>query len=309
MHARTKRRTSSRKNKTRKGGVFKTALAATALATGAMANKIPLGKGVTPVGVGAYGINRPAPSRNVAGLSVMRENTTPSYLKNRVAHSSNNYSKGKLTPKNAAMMPGWPQPKSNNFVPSSTWKNWTLASEPVGTRYTAPPEIQTWNPYLRGDPEEVVDFYEGFSNADKKKLMETDGDGGMVKRKNTPMWQAAMRHSAKLPDFKSASNYGSTNANHGKQQEQISNLMWQQWATEGRKMGMNIPLNDPRRQSSPPAEWANVPSLVPSWYAKQQFHHGLGPLPSQNIFGTPTMKGNKPLPVNWKNSNLAKNKT
>lgn len=75
--------------------------------------------------------------------------------------------------------------------------------------------------------------------------METDGDGGMVKRKNTPMWQAAMRHSAKLPDFKSASNYGSANANHGKQQEQISNLMWQQWATEGRKMGMNIPLNDP----------------------------------------------------------------
>lgn len=92
-----------------------------------MANKTPLGKGVTPVGVGSYGMNRPAPSRNVAGLSVMPVNTSPAYLTNRIAHNLSNYSEGKLTPKNASMMPGWPQPKSNNFVSSSTWKNWGLA--------------------------------------------------------------------------------------------------------------------------------------------------------------------------------------
>jgi len=155
-------------------------------------------------------------------------------------------------------MRGWPQsPETRVNRPKSIFGNMFASEE--GTRYTSGPEIQTWNPYLRGDPEEMVDYYEGFSNADRKARMNTEGDGGMVKRKNTPMWKAAMRHSADLPSRMSRANE--------------SDAAWKSWAEKGRSLGMNIPLNDPRSQKMPPANWANVPELGPGWFLKRQLYH------------------------------------
>ena len=278
MPQKTKRNNRTRKNKTRRGGMLKAALAATALATGAQ-GKSALGQGVTPRGVGPYGMNRPAPSRNVAGLSVMPVNGTPSYMANRA------YPKGPLFPTNLASYKGWPNAGSTYIK-----NNWSKHLE--GTRYTSEPEVQTWNPYLRGDPEEVVDYYEGFSNADRAARMATNGDGGKVKRKNTPMWKAAMRHSSKLPSVETSKN--------------ISEWKWQKWAEDGRKLGMNIPLNDPRTSAKPNANWANAPHVTPSWYLDEQLYHH-GELPKQSFWGGPKMKGSVAAPEpNWTGSNLGK---
>jgi hypothetical protein len=277
MVSKTKRNNRTRRNKTRRGGMLKAALAATALATGVQGKSV-LGQGVTPRGVGPYGMNRPAPSRNVAGLSVLPVNGTPSYMANRA------YPKGPLFPKNLAHYKGWP-----SSGPSYVQNNWSKHLE--GTRYTSEPEVQTWNPYLRGDPETVVDYYEGFSNADRAARMATNGDGGKVKRKNTPMWKAAMRHSSKLPSVE-------TNKN-------ISQMRWQKWAEDGRKLGMNIPLNDPRTSATPNAKWANAPHYTPSWYLDQQLYHH-GEIPKTDMLGK-YMKGNAPMPEpNWTGSNLGK---
>jgi hypothetical protein len=282
MPAKTKRSNRVRKNKTRRGGVLKTALAAAALATGAQA-KSALGQGVTPRGVGPYGMNRPAPSRNVAGLNVIPENIIhPDPYTAKFA-----YPKGKFFPNQLADFPGWPKPGPGFVESNNLWLN---THHKKGTRHTSEPEIQTWNPYLRGDPEEVVDYYEGFSNADKKARMNTEGDGGKVKRKNTPMWKAAMRHSAKLPPRL--------------MNKHESDLKWTQWAEEGRELGMNIPLNDPRVAESPNPNWANVPEASPEWYLSEQLYHH-GELPKMSL-GKPKMKGNKPFPENWKNSHLGK---
>jgi hypothetical protein len=278
MPQKTKRNNRTRKNKTRRGGMLKAALAAAALATGAQ-GKSALGQGVTPRGVGPYGMNKPAPSRNVAGLSVMPVNGTPSYMANRA------FPKGPLFPKNLANYKGWPNAGSTYVA-----NNWSKHLE--GTRYTSEPEVQTWNPYLRGDPEEVVDYYEGFSNNDKATRMATNGDGGKVKRKNTPMWKAAMRHSSKLPSVETSKN--------------ISEWKWQKWAEEGRKLGMNIPLNDPRTAATPNVNWANAPHVTPSWFLDEQLYHH-GELPKQNFWGQPKMKGSVSAPEpNWAGSNLGK---
>ena len=289
---------SKARRQTRKGGMLKAALAAAALATGAQGAKQALGQG-TSYPVGPYGSSIPAPSRNVAGLSVLPQNYTPAYIKNSA------YPKGRLFPSNLAHYKGWPQ-SPNTYVAPTTWRDHMSSVGNVGTRYTSSPEIQTWNPYLRGDPEEVVDYYEGFSAADRKARMNTEGDGGMVKRKNTPMWKAALRHSAKLPEFKDASAYTDPkNANRGKYRVLESDAAWTHWAETGRKLGMNIPLNDPRRSPNPPANWANVPHMGPGWFMNEQlYHHGLTP---KNSMTGPRMKGNAALPEsNWRNSNLGK---
>ena len=297
MPVKTKRNNRTRKNKTSRGGMLKGFAAATALASGVKGNTA-LGKGMTLRGVGPWGMNRPHPARNVAGLSVLPVNGTPSYMVNRA------YPKGPLYPTNLAGFKGWPN-SGPGFVESNSWHNRGVNK---GTRYASEPEIQTWNPYLRGDPEEVVDYYEGFSNADKAARMATNGDGGKVKRKNTPMWKAAMRHSVKLPAFKSASNYNSDTklAKHGEMQQMISDNQWEKWAEDGRKLGMNIPINDPRRATKPNAKWANVPHTSPDWFLGEQLYHH-GQVPKTNLWGQPRMKGNRAFPEpNWSGSNLGK---
>jgi hypothetical protein len=289
------RRDVRKTRKTRKGGMLKTALATALLASGAQ-GKTALGEGKSYL-VGPYGSEIPHPSRNVAGLSVLPQNVTPSYLKNRA------YPKGPLFPPNIAHYNrGWPQ-SPNTFVKSTGMVDYMSSVGAYGTRYTSAPEIQTWNPYLRGDPEEMVDYYEGYSNADKKLRMNKEGTGGLVKRKDTPMWKAALRHSAELPEFYDSDYY--TTLSDGTKKlllsKSHSDSMWKAWAEKGRNLGMDIPLEDPRRSEHPPADWADVPSLGSGWVLKEQlYHHGLAPKKYMDRY---RMKGNLPLNHNWRRSN------
>lgn len=255
--------------KSKKGGVF-----GTLLKTGLGAAALAKGQQTQLTGPG-YAVGRPHPSRN-GRLNVLPTPTprvAPFFDKHTIASER-----------------VWPTP-----TPGPT--GW-LDPAP-GTRWVSPPEVQTWNPYLRGDPNEVVDYYEGYSAKDKSKRLAEDKAAGInhdsVPRKNTPMWKAAASWSVDLPN-KDLTTY--------------TPMHWKSFAERGRALGMNVPLNDPRNSNvSVSAKWANVPNSVNTRILRHQMYHsGNAPLRMNGYewsgengqYGS--MKWGKPVPKHWRNS-------
>jgi len=172
-----------------------------------------------------------------------------------------------------------------------------------GTRWVAPPEVQTWNPYLRGDSKEIVDYYEGYSEADKAKFIAKDEKAGLIRekvpRQNTPMWRAAESWSVHLPEVS----------------EKGPNLEWESFANQGRKLGMNVPLKDPRiYKKGVDPKWLNVPERIDNEILRTQLYHNVkkpfipinkGPLQGMINDGPSYMKGSMEKPYHWQESSLA----
>jgi len=274
------------KRSTRRGGALKAAaLAAAALASGASGQQY-MGQGQTQLaGPGPYAMGRPYPSRTAPGLNVL-PTPTPSAGPGSVRRFGNGSTYVNL--RNHAMEGVWPTPK-----PGAVKGMFNGAFDPpAGSRYIAPPEVQTWNPYLRGDPHEIVDYYEGYSAKDKAAREANDAAIGVVRepvpRDQTPMWKAAETWSADLP----STQYSSYNP-----------VQWEAYARRGRELGMNVPLNDPRTGPASNPKWANVPPAIFKNVIKSQLYHNQrAPLPG----GPPNRgKGGITLERHWNQSEKA----
>lgn len=285
-----------RTQKAKKGsGLLGLAGLATAAAASPGQSKMNLGPG--------YLQSIPNPARNGRLMVHPTPTPTPSAASMQSFTMKNGTRHTWVNTKAHAYEPVWS--KSNSFVPGA----FSGAFDPKeGTRWRAPPEVQTWNPYLRGDPKEIVDYYEGYGAADKARLVAADKEAGLIReqvpRKDTPMWKAAQSWSVHLPPASTP---------------ERRSLLWESFADQGRKLGMNVPMKDPRiYKKGVNAKWLNVPESVDNEVlAAQLYHHGLKPLAQYN--GNPlsgmrnigrsnmSVKGSKPAKYLLKTSNLGKN--
>jgi len=277
----TKRVQRNKRTKTRRGGALKAAaLGLGALATGAYQ---PLGQGQTALsGPGPYAMGRPFPTRNRVGLNVY-PTPTPSAGPGSMGRIGTHQYVNEARHANEHI---WPTP-----TPGPAVKGWFDPAP--GTRYIAPPEVQTWNPYLRGDPDEVVDYYEGYSQRDKTTREAADAEAGTTRdpviRRDTPMWKAAEAWSLELP----STHYSTYNP-----------IQWEAYARKGRELGMNVPLEDPRVAATPNANWAAVPARLPRNILQSQLYHSQrGPVPGMGLSNKG--KGGINLPRHWTNSALS----
>ena len=167
-----------------------------------------------------------------------------------------------------------------------------------GTRWIAPPEIQTWNPYLRGEPDELVDFYEGYTFLDTMARMQAPGFANClcsVKRRDTPMWRAAELLSVELP------------SRDNLESDALKDSRWEHFAKRATKMGMDIPLKDPRVYPTDDPRWQDVPSSIDNRVLRHQLYHALRyPLDYGRYDGRAwppetggSMKGRAPRPQVW----------
>jgi len=160
-----------------------------------------------------------------------------------------------------------PLPVAQNQPVMVGWFDTILAkfTDPSpGTRWIAPPEIQTWNPYLRGDPDELVDFYEGYSAEDamlRRWTPTVPNCDCLVKRRDTPMWRAAELLSVELPDRDNS------------EETWLKDARWVDFAERGRSMGMDVPLEDPRIITSADPRWRDLPSSIDNRVLRHQLYH------------------------------------
>jgi len=279
----------NKRSKTRRGGGRKAALlGATALAFGAqegVASRMPaLGQGQTHmVGPGPYSMGIPYPSRNTPYLNVY---PTPTPTPGPGSLWTMKNGTQLVMPKQHAMERVWPTPLPG--APKGMFNG--AFDPPPGSRYISPPEVQTWNPYLRGDPHEVVDYYEGYSAKDKAAREAEDAAAGIVRtqveRQDTPMWKAALSWSAQLPSTQWSS---------------YNPIEWEMYARQGRALGMNVPMNDPRTGPASDPKWAGVPqSISKNVLQSQLYHAGQGPMPGSLRNGRG--KGGINLEKHWNKS-------
>lgn len=185
----------------------------------------------------------------------------------------------------------WPLPEPQGRV-----TGWFDPSP--GTRWIAPPELQTWNPYLRGDPDELVDFYEGYMAEDallRRWTPTVPNCDCRVKRRDTPMWRAAELLSVELPDRDSS------------EESWLKDARWADFAERGRSMGMDIPLDDPRVVTPPDPRWQDVPRSIDNRVLRHQLYHvSRYPLDYTSYDGRTwppetggRMKGGAPRPIVW----------
>jgi hypothetical protein len=166
-----------------------------------------------------------------------------------------------------------------------------------GTRWIAPPELQTWNPYLRGDPDEIVDYYEGYTLADKLARQATPvaNCNCRVKRRDTPMWRAAELFSIDLP------------ARDNSEPDGLKDARWEAYAARGQAWGMDVPMEDPRVITPLDPRWQDVPPHIDNIVLRHQLYHSLrAPL---DYSGDATyhvdpanggrMKGDSARPIIW----------
>jgi hypothetical protein len=280
----------NKRSKTRRGGGLKAAaLGAAALASGMRPGPGPtpvpaLGMGQTHmVGPGPYALGVPYPSRNTPYLNVY---PTPTPTPGPGSLWTMKNGTQLVMPKQHAMERVWPTP-----LPGAVKGMWNGAFDPpAGSRYISPPEVQTWNPYLRGDPHEVVDYYEGYSAKDKAAREAEDAAVGIVRepveRQDTPMWKAALSWSAQLPSTQWSS---------------YNPIEWEMYARQGRALGMNVPLNDPRTGPASDPKWAGVPQQIAKNVLQSQLYHAqLGPMPGSLRNGRG--KGGINLEKHWNKS-------
>ena len=189
-----------------------------------------------------------------------------------------------------------PAPLPEGQKPVVGW----LDPEP-GTRWIAPPEIQTWNPFLRGDPDELVDFYEGYTFLDTVARMQTPDLPNClcsVKRRDTPMWRAAELLSVELPSRDTT------------ESDALKDSRWKHFAERARAMGMDPPLKDPRVYPTDDPRWQDVPSSIDNRVLRHQLYHVLRyPLDYGRYDGMAwppetggSMKGRSPRPQVWTRS-------
>lgn len=264
------RRATSRRSSTRKGGVLKKLAAATLAATAAAS----AGPQTKMTGPAPYAMGAPAfPSRN-GRLNVL-PSPTPAPMK---WESVSNH----------ASRPVWPTPTPR---PNGSKAEFGYFEPKPGTRWVAPPEVQTWNPYLRGDPNELVDYYDGLTKSYADKLKKEQGEKGKVPRKETPAWRAAEFISVDLPDRTTS------------ESNKMKNDRWAYWSQRGRNMGLNIPRFDPRTSLTMNEGWQNVPDRVNNKVLSKQLYYaekapgsawGNGWAGEYGQYGQ--MRGNAPVP-------------
>jgi hypothetical protein len=203
--------------------------------------------------------------------STLHGQPVPNSLKNRFSQpvgSNVEHRKGNLTPTEAYARPVWQKPGEDYKV---TW-----GVNPVaGSRFISEPEVQTWMPYVTGNPDEKVDYFEGYSAVDKAALIDTfytkkglDAPG-QVERRFTPMYIFASIMAVDLPEYRP-------------DQKELSDSRYEAWAERCKAGGMRaIPLKDPRSlpADEKPAVGAHFPEYVPKGMLLNQLvAHGRAPL-------------------------------
>lgn len=124
-----------------------------------------------------------------------------------------------------------------------------------------------WNIYCTGDPLMPVNYFEGYTYEDIAELKKEIGYDfkdikAIVPLCKTPLYLIALVHSLELPDYNGPDS-------------------WRLWACAGRKMGLNIPLEDPRSIRNIEERsgiFRNTPDRISKELVKSQILlHGINP--------------------------------
>lgn len=129
-------------------------------------------------------------------------------------------------------------------------------------------DIPYWNIYCTGNPTFPVDYFEGYCSEDKALLKSNLGSKnvpGKIPLGRSPLYLIAFSHSLGLPDYDS-----------------INQDKWKAWACAGRKMGLNIPMLDPRMERNVKKRrgiFRNTPDRINKELVKGQIlAHGIDPV-------------------------------
>jgi hypothetical protein len=128
-------------------------------------------------------------------------------------------------------------------------------------------DIPYWNIYCTGDPAMSVNYFEGYIDADIAKLKAELGKNiknvpAMTTLGKSPLYLIALSHSLLLPSYDETDK-------------------WVHWACAGRKMGLNIPLKDPRiirNIDNRTGIFRNTPDRISKELVEAQIRlHGINP--------------------------------
>ena len=160
---------------------------------------------------------------------------------------------------------------NEKWVPITDSDSFNILNEHADVQMIYAVDIPYWNIYCTGDPAMSVNYFEGYTYADIAKLEKDLGPNiknvpAIIPLGKSPLYLIALSHSLLLPSYDDTDN---------------SKRRWLHWACAGRKMGLDIPLEDPRSVRNMEERigiFRNTPDRISKELVETQIRlHGINP--------------------------------